>query len=297
MLANKISQLERDVATADRIARFWRKQLNIYGEPKTEAFYISLGLNHLEKKQYEWEGMTLSREPTDAEKLCIKSIATAQDSSKAGIGTILLKLRTDLIDAGMIAIKKLEPADYHTLILEAPKASTVELRTELTKIFKKGRSLVSRELAAKSETKQDLTQEDDQELDDLTDLTDSRVINDVQSRITAAAARFALLGLAGAALWKAVSDEVSSGSVSYIDRAATGLANTVLNFGRSREAEDRSNEWDRVEYSAILDANTCSPCAADDGQTARDEADLTDVPNPDCEGGDWCRCFHVFINQ
>jgi hypothetical protein len=141
------------------------------------------------------------------------------------------------------------------------------------------------------------TEDDDSELDDLADLTDARVANDIQSRITAAASRFALLGLTGKALWDAVANEINTGSISYIDRAATGLANRVLNFGRSREAEDRKDDWARVEYSALLDANVCDPCASEDGQEASDESDLTPVPNPDCAGGDWCRCFHVFIAE
>jgi len=298
MLADKVLQLHRDAVVAERIASFWQKQIDFYGEQKAEDFYISLGLNHLEKKSIQWEGMTLSRQPTEIEKLCIKSIAAAQDTSKEGIANILLALRETLINKGMAAIKKLAPADYHTLVLAAPQSSWDDLRELLDKVFMRGKKLVAAELNQQKDVKQTTaTESDDSFLDDLTDLTDSRVINDLQARITAAVARFSLLGLSGSDLWDAVRSEVESGSVSYIDRAATGVANKVLSFGRSREAEDRSDEWDRVEYSAILDQNTCGPCNADDGETAKDESDLTPVPNPECEGGDWCRCFHVFINQ
>jgi len=299
MLAAKVSQLHKDAVVAERIASFWGKQIAFYGEAKAEEFYKSLGLNHLETKAtFDWEGMTLSREPTDIEKLCIKSIAAAQDTSKESITTNLMALREVLIDRGMTAIKKLEPADYHTLVLEVPQSLWNDLRVLLDKVFMQGKKLVARELNKQKEAKQTAQTNDDEFfLDDLTDLTDSRVVNDVQARIIAAVARFTLLGLTGSELSKAVRDEVETGSVSYIDRAATGLANKVLNFGRSREAEDRSDEWDRVEYSAILDQNVCSPCAAEDGKTAKDEADLQPTPNPECEGGDWCRCFWVYLNQ
>jgi hypothetical protein len=131
------------------------------------------------------------------------------------------------------------------------------------------------------------------DLDLLTDVTDARVVNDVQSRITAAATRFFLLGLTGAPLFEAINNEVSAGSVSYIDRASRGVANRVISIGRSDEAQARSDEWDRIEYSCLLDLNSCEFCAADDGQSATDEADLTPTPNPDCPGE--CRCFLVYV--
>jgi len=141
----------------------------------------------------------------------------------------------------------------------------------------------------------ELDNDDEEEVDNLSDLTGARVANDVQSRITAAITRFALLGLVGSALYDAVRNEIETGSVSYIDRAAQGVTNKVLNFGRAKEARARKDEWSTVEYSAILDANSCEPCAGEDGTQASDEDDLTPVPNPSCAGGDWCRCFHVFI--
>lgn len=295
MLEQKVRQLERDVVTAQRFAKFWREQIDLYGEAKTEAFYRSLGLNHLEpqKKSVEWEGLKLSRHPTEIEKLCVKGIAQAQESGKESIKSVLLKARDEMIDSALSAIKKLTPATYHELVLTMPDNIHSELRDQVGKVFNRGRRLVAQEL---SKTKQDdFEDEDDEELDDLTDLTDARLANDVQSRTTAAVARFTLLGLTGVALWSAVRGELEAGSVSYIDRSSTGLANRVLSFGRMREAQRRNDQWERVEYSALLDANVCSPCAAEDGQSAQDEADLTPAPNPECEGLDWCRCFWVYV--
>lgn len=301
-LSDKVSRLETDAVTASRLAEFWRKQIEVYGEVKATAFYKSLGLNHLETKSVSWEGMTLSREPTEVEKLCIKSISQAQDAGKSSLAKILLQARSDLIAEALTAIKKLTPATYHELILTMPDKYHAEVRDQLAKVFVKGRKLVATELAAqsgKSYSGVDIKQSDDEdsELDDFTDLTDSRVANDIQSRITAAASRFALLGLTGKALWDAVEKEVGDGSTGWLDRIATGAANKVLNMGRAAEAEDRKDEWEKIEYSAILDSNVCEPCAADDGQTSTNEDDLTPAPNPDCVGGDWCRCFHVFLTQ
>lgn len=319
MLANKVSELRGGAEKAIRIADFWDTQIERHGEPTAEAFYKSLGLNHLEKKSIEWEGLILSREPTEAEKLCIKSIAGAQDAGKASVSAVLLEARTALIDEALKAIKKLKPANYHELILSVPDKFKSELRDQLGKVFMKGKKLVDAELTRqagksfktwcphlgglgppficeKCETKQaDPTAEDDQELDDVTDLTDGRMANEIQARITAAAARFALLGLTGKALWDAVNAEVGDGSTGWLDRIATGATNNVLNFGRSSEAAARQDEWGTVEYSAILDNNVCDPCAAADGESGSSEDDLTPAPNPECAGGDWCRCFHVFV--
>lgn len=292
-LQAKVLKLKLEGATAVRHALWWEKQIAEHGEQKATAFYKHLGLNHLEKKSVEWEGLTLSREPTEAEKRCVKSIAGAQESSKEKVTVILLDTRNELIKSGLKAIKKLSPAEYHTLILTPSDKAHEKLRDRLISIHKQGRSLVAAELGKEGKEAQP---EEFDELDELTDLTDARIANDIQSRITAAATRFRLLGLTGDDLDKAIEDEIRAGSVSYIDRAATGVSNKVLALGRTAEADDRKDEWDRVEYSALLDQNVCEPCASEDGKTAASEDDLADTPNPDCAGGDWCRCFHVWVN-
>lgn len=296
-LTDKVTELETGAAAGLRLASFWRKQINEHGEDKATAFYKSLGLNHLETKAIEWEGLSLSRQPTEAEKLCVKGIAGAQEAGKASVTAILLDLRTNLITEAMKVIKKLTPADYHTLILEAPEKSRDKLRDELVAIFKKGRRLVVTELSKRKADPIDGEDEDeDPDLDDLVDVTDSRVANDVQSRITAAATRFALLGLTGAALWEAVRGELNAGSVSYIDRAATGLSNKVIALGRYREMQERDDDIERYEYSALLDPNTCPSCSQDDGLEASTPDDLPTTPNPECDGSDFCRCFIVAIS-
>lgn len=293
-LQEKVIKLKLDAVVAARHASFWQKAIDEHGEEKATAFYTHLGLNHLEKKSVEWEGLKLSREPKEHEKLAVKGIANAQESSKEAISRILLALREELISDGLKGIKKLTPATYHELTLQASSDSRLSLRDRLIKVHRQGRMLVAAELGKK----QSLEEEDEfDDLDVLTDVTDARVANDVQSRIVAAAARFALLGLVGVPLLDAIRTEVNAGSVGYIDRASTGLANRVINIGRMDEAERRRDEWGRVEYSALLDQNVCGPCAAEDGKEAQNEADLTPTPNPECEGGDWCRCFHVFIQD
>lgn len=292
-LQEKVLSLKLNAALAVKHAQGWQKLIDLYGEEKATEFYKHLGLNHLEKKSIEWEGLKLSREPKEHEKLAVKGIANAQESSKEAIGKILLSLREDLISDGLKRIKKLDAASYHELILQAPKESRTELRDRLIKVHQQGRMLVAAELGKKEAVPED----EFDELDALTDLTDSRVVNDVQSRIIAAAQRYRLLGLTGPEFINAVRGEITAGSVSYIDRTATGVANRVINIGRGDEAQSRRDQWGRVEYSALLDQNVCGPCASEDGQEASSEDELQPVPNPECEGGDWCRCFHVFVQD
>ena len=50
-----------------------------------------------------------------------------------------------------------------------------------------------------------------------------------------------------------------------------------------------------MQYSALLDSNTCDNCGDADGEEGDTPDDITDVPNPDCDGGDKCRCVHVYV--
>lgn len=310
-LQEKVLKLRMDAVIAARHAAFWQKAIDTHGETKATAFYTHLGLNHIEKKSFDFDGLTLRREPRETEKIAVKGVSQAQASSKEKIGTILLKLREELILDGLKGIKKLEPATYHELTLTASPEIRQSLRDRLLKVYKQGRLLVIQELVKAKTLQSDFNSADppilyfkdavrDEEfdlLDDLVDLTDSRVVNEVQVRIAAAAARHRLLGLTGAAFWKAVEDEVRLGSVSYIDRAATGAANKSINIGREDEAQDRKGQWETIEYSSILDSNCCDICAAADGQESADGSDLDPAPNPDCLGMDWCRCFWVYIAE
>jgi hypothetical protein len=293
-LQQKIIRLRMDALVAARHAQFWQHAIDVHGSDKATAFYTHLGLNHLERKSFDYDGLTLSREPKEHEKVAVKGVAQAQESAKESIGKVLLDLRAELITDGLKRISKVKPADYHELVLQVPEATRTDLSKQLVKAHRQGRMLVAAELGQKADAPD---ADDFAELDPLTDLTASRVTNDVQSRIIAAAARHSLLGLTGAALTAAVTSEIATGSVSYIDRAATGLANRVINIGRSDEAENRRDEWERVEYSALLDQNVCEPCATQDGSTAENEDDLQPAPNPECLGFDNCRCFHVFVSQ
>lgn len=53
--------------------------------------------------------------------------------------------------------------------------------------------------------------------------------------------------------------------------------------------------WGQEVCSPLLDINTCENCAAADEATGATPDDIPDVPNPDSDGADRCRCVHVYV--
>lgn len=83
-----------------------------------------------------------------------------------------------------------------------------------------------------------------------------------------------------------------------LQNTAARAVNEAFGYGRGVQAERQSGDIERVQYSSILDGNTCEMCALLDGQ----EWDYDDPRtvyyasgNPDCLGGDRCRCVLIYI--
>jgi phage gp29-like protein len=81
----------------------------------------------------------------------------------------------------------------------------------------------------------------------------------------------------------------------WIDGVAAKGTNSAFADGRAEGYREYADEIDSVEYSSLLDLNTCPACEAADGSTAKTPDGLASTPNPDCLGGDKCRCVHVFV--
>lgn len=65
--------------------------------------------------------------------------------------------------------------------------------------------------------------------------------------------------------------------------------------GRVEQGQAMSDEISSVFYSARMDDGTCPPCASLDGMELDTEDYGSYVPNPECEGGDRCRCEPIFV--
>ena len=117
----------------------------------------------------------------------------------------------------------------------------------------------------------------------------------LKSAVTWEALRQIKEGIADKAALTTVMNDLSDRELKATARMSVSEA---FNFGRSAEAKSRSKEVSRVIYSAINDDNTCTSCAALDGNEWNFDDDKTDYyfsGNPDCEGGSQCRCLLVFV--
>lgn len=92
-----------------------------------------------------------------------------------------------------------------------------------------------------------------------------------------------------------IEEELDGQSDKWMDGVASKGTNEAFAEGRADGYEEHKDEIQAVIYSALLDLNTCEACAAADGLEGATPEDVPDVPNPDCDGGDKCRCVHVFV--
>ncbi len=79
---------------------------------------------------------------------------------------------------------------------------------------------------------------------------------------------------------------------------ASLLVSPALFLGMGDTFEENQDLVDAWEYTAVLDAGTCEECEALDGTTYPSWAAIQEVlpgggPNPQCYGGDRCRCRAV----
>lgn len=93
---------------------------------------------------------------------------------------------------------------------------------------------------------------------------------------------------------------LGSVAVGIIDRLAQSASNvlqSLFNIGRGAEVQDQMQAGvpvDGAEYSALLDDNVCEVCSPLDGQTyTPEDPEFEEYANgnPDCEGGENCRCM------
>jgi phage gp29-like protein len=92
-----------------------------------------------------------------------------------------------------------------------------------------------------------------------------------------------------------IESDLDGQSDKWIDGVAGEGANEAFAEGRDAGYEQFKDEIGSCYYSALLDINTCGECADADGKTADTPDDLPDTPNPDCDGGDKCRCVIVYV--
>lgn len=248
----------------------------------------------LKKKSLEWEGMELSREPTELEAPIIKAIAASMDVGKQSLEGVLMTLREELILEATKDLEALEPDNYHALVLGANPTTENRVKVLLEASYRKGRDLVRSELGTQERIAGKAEEEAMPSIATLARITITRIINEVQTRAIEIAARLALL-FGGKADTQAVKSQLEETSTGYVSKAAQGAANAAIAEGRRAEFDAQKDQISRYIYSAILDTNTCGVCALADGTESESVTMLAMTPNPLCDGGLLCRCLIIGV--
>ena len=247
-----------------------------------------------------------------------QDVGALMDRGRDLIAAQFYPLRSGLIGEALQKLAKMQPGFFHQLVLEWPPEAALALRSTLSDLFFEGQRLVKAEMMAQRDgLSPDLaprTVEDEALITRTSDVGISRILNEIQSRAVASAARYSLL--TGSALIDAIRVQLEGQSDAFLTDAASHVSAIAINAGRDREMidgdegptalkrgrkddddddPDESGFWvyvwvdarDGKECEACLDlARTFLNCDA----TKREQ--LPDAPYPDCaDGYGKCRCY------
>ncbi len=126
-----------------------------------------------------------------------------------------------------------------------------------------------------------------------------------------ASAQMAGVRLVAALVWEAL-DQIRTGvpdmdalrrvmealSERELAKSAAISVGEAVNLGRRDAAKEFREEIDRAQYSAILDRRVCAVCQNLDGlEVTLDDPRYEEYmpPNPECQGGDRCRCVWILV--
>jgi HK97 family phage portal protein len=250
------------------------------------------------KKNFEYQGMTLSREPSAIEQTVdIKAIYDSYETGKDALAKVIQTMRTDLIKQATKEVKSFGDGDIHTLTLVPPSYAQKSVTREIRNAVDDGRSQVAMD-ADKSdkaiiviETKSTI----DELIRTLVEITISRVVNEISSAAINIYTMLRTLGLDEREVESRIDTELRERSDAPFDGIARQSVNAAVNAGRREEMKDRDDEIEYYYWSAILDKNVCGPCEELDGATADRLDQLPDAPYENCEGGSSCRCFVIAV--
>jgi HK97 family phage portal protein len=257
---------------------------------------LAIPVTH-QKKTFDLDGLTLGREPQGVELIIdLKKIASDLETEKQKLAKILKRFKNDLIDQAVAKLDKMAPEEAHTLVLVPDPEIQKAIAKQVRNAYRTGQQQIIDELHRQNDAKSggarfELKDEPLDE-DELTDLTISRIINEIQKR---AVDWYTMLRLLLDYTADKLKEKLFGESEKWIEQLAGNTANISIQYGRDAEIENNLDQIAHCEYSAVMDANTCGPCEAADGETGATPDDLPDAPNPDCEGGANCRCFIIGV--
>lgn len=262
-------------------------------------------------KTVEYDGLTLSREPNDFEAhLNLKKIVDDQESHAQRLGVEFTNLRDALLSDAEIMLSGLAEdgaevsvlaALIESFVLVTPPKHALNVERITTSAYLAGVNQVITELNTLNEDSREpmraLEPDAKAKVALIAATLVAQVNKEVTFRIVNQVVSWMILGQSVRQIAGGIVDAIKGQSQKWINDKASSGANKGIQTGRNDEITSDTGEYQFLEYSALLDKNTCSPCRRWDGVTAATRDALPDTPNPDCEGGARCRCFIVTVVQ
>lgn len=248
-----------------------------------------------------------SRQPRGVEQhVSVDDVAGALDRCKESVAALVRKSTKAMIAAAAQKAVSAPIAKVHQVSLPLDRGLALKVRGLLAEVYAVGRNGVEAERSAQRKGAPPQAPQSEpsvihaaatgsigaDKLQLLADTTVAQVQNQIAARVADATLKAKANG--GAANPAQVALDVDEQNDGYIDRAASSAANNAIANGRQDGFAEHRDEIDRFIYSAMLDSNTCGECSDADGKEGQ-EGDIPDVPNPNCEGGDQCRCMWVAV--
>jgi phage gp29-like protein len=246
----------------------------------------------------------LRREPRGAEKhLALHDIIGALDTGRDDVAAALRRARPRVQAEAIHHLVDKPVRTMHRVLLAPDAQLTSQVDSILRGVSAFGRSQVGKERASQlaGRAPSDAAKIRMADKSDQVGLYADGVVSKFTNQVTARAASAAVDAKRHAGdkpkgqVIQELGATLDAQSDKWIDSVASEGANGAFADGRQAGYEDYKDEIGSVIYSALLDPNTCGPCADADGQEGKTPDDIPDVPNPDCDGGDKCRCVQVFV--
>jgi phage gp29-like protein len=247
--------------------------------------------------------MKLKRAPRGAEKsLALAEIISALDLGRDAVAAALREARSRVQAEIVNKLVNAPVRTMHRVSLAPDEKLVAEIEAILQGVYEFGVNQVGEERGRQLQNAATVrAAEGKKSKRDPLGVYADGVVGEFTNSLTSRAANAALDwmrrpgDLTKGEIIRKVEQELDEQSDKWIDGAASKGANEAFAEGRADGYQEHKDEIQAVVYSALLDLNTCENCAAADGAEGRTPDDIPDVPNPDCDGGDKCRCVHVFV--
>jgi hypothetical protein len=271
---------------------------------------------NLKLKELKLENL---REPDEIEKcLLLKEIISETERAKVRIVKAIKSVQDEQLDA----LAKSVARDRKTAKAKKIGLLSSQIKGELLAIYSFGREQVKEEIDNQKKRPIKLPVERTQQLADVrkrkgkpsrrgivddqtakayidskADLVSGQMAKKYENTALFAELEATKQGLSGQAKVAFIGIALRELSDKEAENAARFTVLEAYGMGRNVQAEVQAKDIQFSYYSAIMDENLCEVCAKLD-QTVHEFGDPEfTTPNPDCLGGNQCRCVNVYVRK